>query len=314
MILRYASMPMRQLAWVCLLVLATLIFPADVRSRRSYDPMWPKKAALYSDLIVRGETISVEDATVPWDNNLPPTGREGKFGVTLIGVKIREIIKGTYPDAEIRAVLYGNHRFDNLRNTYDYRLGEEVIFCLRYDACVMGGVYILGGDQFSIVKRGKVWMPRDGSDKGNIPKEIAYYVRLTEPRQMASDADAVVMGSIEAVDPRREFDCGFDFMCKADYAIVRVTTAWKGASAGEEILVRALWIGAANLDWYAPVPPLAVGQTYLMFLKRDDVGFYPFIGFNGFLEVNGERLLANQYVQYPLSTSKMLREIDKAIK
>ena len=311
MTLRFGRVSMRQLAWVSLVVLPAFLCPAIARSTsRTYDPMWPKEVTLNSDLIVRGVTISVEDGRVPLDSIFPFMGRGGDFGVTLIGVKIRQVLKGAYPAAVVRAVLLGSRRAGGYHSgfNHDYIIGQEVIFCLRYNARIMGGVYTLRSDQRDFVKRGKVWMTREGLEEGDFPREIAYHVRATEPREMASEADAIVMGTIEAVDLYREFDCGSDIKCTADYAIVRVTAAWKGALAGEEILLRDL----RALGRYPPIPSLAVGKTYLMLLKRDDVGFFPFIGFNGFLEVDGERLLANRYVQHPLSTSKMLKEIGRA--
>lgn len=73
--------------------------------------------------------------------------------------------------------------------------------------------------------------------------------------------------------------------------------------------VRAIRKGE-QLTWYAPVPPVSVGESYLMFLKRDSEGFYPFLGFNGFLKVAGDRLIMNGHVAYSISTSQMTATLE----
>jgi hypothetical protein len=78
------------------------------------------------------------------------------------------------------------------------------------------------------------------------------------------------------------------------------------------MLIRAIRRGT-NLSWYAPVPSLAVGQSYLMFLKRDDVGYYPFAGFNGFLDVDGDHLLMNHHVPYPMSRSEAIGVVKEVV-
>jgi hypothetical protein len=47
-----------------------------------------------------------------------------------------------------------------------------------------------------------------------------------------------------------------------------------------------------------------------MFLKRDSEGFYPFLGFNGFLKVAGDRLIMNGHVAYSISTSQMTATLE----
>jgi len=83
-------------------------------------------------------------------------------------------------------------------------------------------------------------------------------------------------------------------------------------STGDSLLVRVLRKGS-NLDWYAPMPPVYLGKTYMMFLKRDAVGYYPFQGFNGFLEFWGEEMILNDHVPYSMTPSDLTAAVRKAL-
>lgn len=276
-------------------------------SREHYNSSWLEKDVLRSELIVRGVVTSVGCEMVPSDS-LFELKRPGElFPITVVEVAVHGVLKGSWDDSTISAVLLGNpdaggFSFDV---TYNYKVGEDIVLCLHYDPKIMGGAYRIWGDAGSFVKRGKEWTTRDG--KLVSLDLIVANIRTTEPESMARCADAIAVGSIESVQ-KKEFDCGFDINCVADYSKIRVTEAWRGVAVGELITVRALRIGT-NLSWYAPMPQLAVGEVYLMFLRRDDVGYYAFAGFNGFLEVDRESLIANGHVRYPLTKSEVLESI-----
>jgi len=130
---------------------------------------------------------------------------------------------------------------------------------------------------------------------------------------MAKEADAIAVGTIAFVR-RESFDCGFKpNLCTADYTHIVVSDSFKGVAAGDSVLVRAVRVGS-NLDWYEPMPVLEPGKSYLMFLKKDAVGYYPFRGFNGFLEVRGDSLIQNGHVPYTASKSQVADAVREALK
>jgi hypothetical protein len=294
------------------LVLVVIGFPTSGLTLEEYDRGMLRKDVLYSELVVHGVIVSLGSEMVPYDSLfvIKKPGRE--FPVTVIGVRIQEVLKGAWPDGEIRAVLTGDPKVGGVHMgvSYDYEVGEEVILCLHYEEKIMGGVYRLWGDAGSFVMRGGEWMTRGDDPKVLCWSSIIEQACATDPARMVADADAVVLGTVETI--KRQKVGSASMSGTADCAAVRVKEAWKGASTGQAILVRAIRHGT-NLSWYAPVPSLAAGESYLMFLKRDDVGFYPFVGFNGFLKVEGEQLIMNGHVTYSIPTSRMRNTIREAV-
>jgi hypothetical protein len=140
-------------------------------------------------------------------------------------------------------------------------------------------------------------MSRRLTDKEISLDAILAEARSAEPEQMLAAADAVFLGLVEGVS-RRAMGVGSS-RSTVDYLTVRVGDDWKGVSSGDRVLVRTMRTGPP-VPGYGPVPQVATGETYLMFLKRDESGLYPFIGFNGFLRVVGDELILNGHlVSFP---------------
>ena len=266
-----------------------------------------------SELIVEGVVTAVGSSQVPADQVFAHKSASESFPVTTIEVSIDNVLKGKWDIKTVTAVLTGNPDLGTFHAgvSYDYEPGESVVLCLHFDPNMMGGVYRLYGDAGSFVKRGTKWTTRGRQSEELTMTDMNRELAAAAPGSMVTAADAVVLGSVEQVD-RKEFDCGCPLTCIADYVTVRVLQSWKGPENGVSILVRALRRGT-NLPWYAPVPLMNEGEPYLMFLKRDSVGFYPFIGFNGFLKVDGDELIMNGHVQHPMSRAKMFAAIQQEV-
>ncbi len=233
--------------------------------------------------------------------------------MTAIDVDVHEVLKGAWKEPQVGVVLFGDPRAGTFftGTSYDYEAGEDVIFFLHYQPGTLGGVFLLGGDGDSLIESDDRWVTRGKSAKTVQYAEIEKQARLAGVGSMCAAADAVAVGSIEELH-LQEFDCGVQTKCTADYATIRVHEAWKGVESGETILVRTVRRGT-NLSWYAPVPLLAVGESYLMFLKKDSSGFYPFMGFNGFLRVDGERLIVNGHLEYPIPIARVRAELAQEV-
>lgn len=305
----YCKIGMR---WTRTLTLAAALLPISAAATQVYDPARLKKDVRDSELVVQGTVSSVHSEMVLYDDLFANSKPGLQYPVTIIDVAIETVLKGSWGEPKVRAVLPGDPKTGGYipDASYDYLPGEEVILCLHFDPRVTADRFRLWGGG-SFVKRGDVWMKRGERPTVVSLADIQEEAQAVDPPPMVRAADAVFLGTIQALETR-EFDCGFPRACIADYATVRVITAWKGASVGDAILVRALRRGT-NLPWYAPVPPLAVGETYMMFLKRDDVGYFPFAGFNGFLKAQDDDLIMNGYVPYPLSKSQMMKLVQEEI-
>jgi len=221
----------------------------------------------------------------------------------------------------IDAVLLGVKEAGTEGVTYDYEPGEEVILCLRFDPKALDGVYRFWVDSQSFVNRNGTWKTRGRWGGNEISLEsVLEAARQTDPGAMAKDADAIVVGTIRSVERRTlnrdgSSTAGDDSTRAkptADYARVLATDGLKGFSSGDSLLVRVLRRGR-QLDWWEPMQPLQAGKSYLMFLKKDDVGYYPFRGFNGFLEVHGNQLILDDNLPYFAGLSQVTAAVRQSL-
>jgi len=245
---------------------------------------------------VHGTIRSVTAITAPEDGKTYPA--------TAIDLDVKEALKGAWNKSTIRTVLLGTAELGAVGVTYDYSVGEEVILCLRFDPA-QGGMFRFWGDGQSFVKRGDQWVDRRGRQVDE--KLIREVSKQSTPSAMTNSADVVFVGNVLAVEAR-DFDCGLPKPCMADYAHVRVIEPLKGAATGETVLVRVLRRGS-QLGWYEPVPELHIGAQYMMFLKKDETGLYPYAGFNGMLEVRDDTLILNDHLPYYQSKTAVLKTV-----
>lgn len=260
----------------------------------TYRPGLLRRVVMECELMVQGVVDSV------WTSTTVTRGVERP--ATVVRIDVQSVLKGIWADQTLDAVLEGTVGSPCTCHVYDYEPGQDVIFCVDIEP-QDGDICHLWVSTKSFVFRDGQWMSRDRKivSIDDIQRELA---RL-ELGQIACDADAALVGTVVNAQ-EVEFDCDGWRSCVAESISVRVDEAWKGVARGEIIPVRAIRIGT-NLDWWAPMQEVQTGQRYLMLLKRDDVGYYPFVGFNGFLKVRGDELVVNQDVIYPVSKADALR-------
>lgn len=277
-----------------LIVAATIALLSSTRALAGGPPWKPdfvRQIVQRSDLVVRGTIDSVGTGTAP-EPELK--SRKSEFPATVIHLHVSSVIKGSWSTQTIDAVLLGTAQAGTEGVSYDYKPGEELILCLRYDPEAHGGMYRFWNGEQCFVDHAGTW-----ETHGPFPHEVSLdavikAARQTDPQAMALDADAIAIGTVRSFHLRTFYPDGTSVpgdiaprqAATADYASVLVTGQLKGeASAGDTLLVRVIRRGS-NIEWYEPVPALEVGRSYVMFLKKDSVGYYPFRGFNGFLEVS----------------------------
>lgn len=267
---------------------------------RNFDPYWEWTASVNSDLIVRGTITSIEERDTYCSNLI---GHHQQW--TVLTIDVDKVLKGTAGDT-VMAVQFGGSRMIVAGIPLDYRLGEEVLLCMHYDPELFCGSYRLSGLEDSMVKRGKQWVTRSGLDKGNLPREINSNLRGVDPRVMAKAASVVAIGTVERVDScnAESERAGFG---RTQCVTVRVSTAWKGADVGERLVVFNTWLPYGYLR-FAPV----VGESYLMFLEHYDVGFRATLGFNSFINVHDDELIARDGTPYPIPMSHVRKMVAPA--
>jgi hypothetical protein len=304
----------RQTAFAVAVAITLLSSTHVLALRAPWTPDDVRKAVQRSELVVRGVIASIDTTMAPQYGKLYPS--------TLLHLEVSEVVKGKWDKRELDVVLGGmNAGAGYAEVTYDYRPGEDVILCLMFDPKLRGGTFRFWVDEQCFVNRNGTWMTRGRFGEQISLDFVRKAVQQTTPEAMARDADAVLVGTIRSVELRTfnhdgtsmAGDDGSHTKATADYVRVLATDGLKGVSPGDSILVRVLRRGT-NIDWYEPVPTLSEGKSYLMFLKKDAVGYYPFRGFNGFLEVRGNDLILDDKLRYSQSLPQVTDTIRQALK
>jgi len=144
----------RQTAWLLAGVIALLSSTRLLATRPPWTPDTTRMAVARAELVVRGTITSIAMESVPLHGKEHPS--------TVLQLKVSEVIKGTYNRPEVKVVLLGTAQAMTEGVTYDYRKGEDVILCLRFDQQALGGVYRFWTDAQSLVNRKGTWMTRHG--------------------------------------------------------------------------------------------------------------------------------------------------------
>lgn len=147
-------------------------------------------------------------------------------------------------------------------------------------------------------------------------EQLRAKIRSVDIAQVAADADLVIEGSLVSY--------GFSEIVGPDSSSaelgtfeMRVERVLKGDYTAPAITVVAITSGLYSPPWRAHVPPppvYAAGQRWLCFLKRNDIGWYPFAGTNGFLRVTEAGCLYDERVAFWHSVGDMEKAIDEAAK
>lgn len=265
---------------------------------RMFDANWAWTASVNSDLIVSGTITAIDERDTYCGNQI-----RGHAQWTVLTIDVDNVLKGTAGDT-IEAVQFGGSRMSVAGIPLDYRLGEEVLLCMRYDPELFSGAYRLFGLEDSMVKRDKKWITRSGLAEGNLLGEISSNLRELDPRHMAKTASVVAIGTVESVDSCNATSGG-SVLGRANCVTVRISTAWKGADMGERLVVFNMLLPYVR---FAPV----VGESYLVFLDHYDVGFWSIRGFNSFIHIDDAHLVARDGTRYPIPLERMCTILEYA--
>jgi hypothetical protein len=96
---------------------------------------------------------------------------------------------------------------------------------------------------------------------------------------------------------------------------LRVVEWLKGEATGSSIEFVVPTIEATFVPkWYRDVPRgIGKGTEWLVFLKTGERGFYPFGGPNSLLQIEGQELIYDNKVRYPLNLREATRAIRSAV-
>ncbi len=288
-------------------VLATSEIVRDPKS-------WDFAPLLYYDRVVRGTVISASLTDVgsadlsmfpPW---LRATAGNPKVTVVSVTMKISEILRGPLGLENGSFLAVGD-----IAEALDvYQAGSELLVCMKYHPLLK--VYCQGSDYGIYMRDGTAWTSmmtargqRTFSD-GDVRAKIA----SMDLEHVASTAELIVKGEVQSVDTTEV--AGPDGSTAEMLTVtLNVQSAEKGSFDDDAIQVKALVSGMYLPAWRKHVPTSFVkGQQWLCFLQKNEVGWYPFAGTNGFLRVSESGYIYDDRVPFWYSPEKVAAAIIQA--
>jgi len=271
---------------------------------------WDYAPLQYSDIVVRGTVTAVTDSTVSsadfWMNPLllPQFARTI---VSVVKVDVAETLRGPKAVENWSFLVWQEDHSDPARA---YPVGKEMLICAsvhpRLHRYYHAGVY------------GR-YVSDDGSWKcGPTPRgertfrdaELRQKVSEMSIESVAEEAELIFVGTIRSTS--KTIAQGPNGATADQLNLLfDVEQVRKGRLDAPSVQVVMLTSGMYLPAWGKHVPEgCQEGQRWLCFAKKNEVGWYPFAGSNGFLRIESDRLTYDNRVPFwheKASVDKIIR-------
>lgn len=267
------------------------------------DPTFRYWHLRYADLVIECTVESTRHRAVADAELLGHGDGTRKLRIDIAQLSHVVVLKGSQLPQEVYVGL----------PVVDAVVSHRVILCCYW----IPGLHMYGSvyPQHAYVKRGDEWVQLE--DALNAPEisisatDLKVLIAGTQPAHLAADADLVAVGRLESVsDSSIAFG---DSPLRVQKVLLVPDTVFKGESTSpiEFCIAR----GAPFPRWNTKTPyQFEVGETWFVFLKRHEEGFYyPAAGVNGLLLVHGQELLFDRKVHYPYSRLSLTRLVKASL-
>ncbi|HET6349949.1 MAG TPA: hypothetical protein VFH88_12785 [Candidatus Krumholzibacteria bacterium] len=269
---------------------------------RFYDPL------LWAHLVVRGEVLSITEApstSAEW--GIRVGGQPYRITVETVVVRVSEVLKGQYVGGELPVAVFSGRHYPQPN---PIKVGDEVVLAVKLNGATHR--YLLENYSGLLTRRGTEWQHPDPgtytymADKRALSwPEVEERVASMSAQNISEQADIIVSGTLRSVSNDHE-----DQTTTASWKM-SVDSVLKG-NPPPGIEFSMAWKGKLPA-WAVPIPMQASpGQKWLVFLRRSDDKYVPFAGLNGMLREDGERLIYDDSVEYPLSRKEVSSIVESA--
>jgi hypothetical protein len=258
-----------------------------------------------ADIVVRGTVLSVKEATVRsadfW--MLSEGNPSVDSPVAFVTLRVLEVLRGPALSSEWSFMVY---QPEDLHDAYP--VGKEMVICAYYHRRL--DVYYHTAAASRYEKSGNAWVT-GSSTKGPVITDADLRQKIAEVdiANIANEAQLIVEGVVESVDKSLVY--GPDSTASELVTLsVRVDEVKKGRIGDAHIKVVVITRGLYSPEWRGEVPSeYKIGQKWLCMLKRNEYGWYPVEGANGFLRFEGANLIYADRVPF----WRTRKEVDKVI-
>lgn len=290
---------------ICNVVSATQT-PSHLNSAAIYVPLED------SHLIVRGQivNVTVERKTLGEWGAVEQDDRAALWPIDIasITVLVRETLKGTWKFDEITFHTRGKGDL--------FTEGREMIICAR-KRMHNGSEIWTAGEHLGLYSRskGNRWTLVTTDAALRASETLSYEalvgrIRHVDLPNVVAASDIVAKGVIASVE-EASYSSSDGRAGKLTRYTLRVEELLKGSSTSGLIEFVVPHIDASYVPSWTRLVPVGIskGQEWYVFLRMGDLGAYAFAGPNSLLLLDGNRLVFDMTVDYPLPPKEAKRII-----
>ena len=284
-------------------------------SDANYDKPWDAVDWDYgplhsADLVVRGSVTGVADKDISsGDFWMQSPGSGMTDHVATVTLHVAETLRG--PSANNPDVTFLVYR-NPMETRLVYSPGDEMIVCLYFHPRL--NMYYQTSSYSRYQKRGATWVSGESetSEKVFDERELRKKIDEVSIDSVASDASLVVLGKVKSV--KHSGLVGPDGSSAELVTIgLLVQDVEKGSVSEGVIPISFIIRGAYWPAWRRDVPrEYSEGQTWWCFLRKNELGWYPFAGSNGLFEVKEGKLFYAGRVEYWNDEPRIRRAINSS--
>jgi len=258
---------------------------------------------LWADAVVMGEVTNVVEAQVPaevWGYRSSESA-DRRIDVSILTLQVQETLSG-YQDMVQIEVYYGgrDHTFER---------GEAVILSV-FMVPEMGMSYRLRHAVGAFVRSADGWariLPLTRRESGIVYSLSDIRARLSsvDTATLSAIADIVMIGKVTNIE-HAMLTADDGTKVDANLHTIEAVRPIKGVTKSADFTVVTVTRGAAAPPWRTFVPfEVEVGETWYMFLKEFEYGYYPVKGARGLLELRKGELIYDRRVSLPIGIEEL---------
>lgn len=254
-----------------------------------------------SDLVVHAIVRGIAGDEVPIQDFMPGDPRtDARLNIVILDLEVREVLKGYHTGANFSVVVPKGIQSIGT----NYNIGDEIVLPLIFWKFMRGGSFMVTNDGARFLKVGNQWVRQLNTSRSDPPMAVPF-TNLREtgaryaPDAVIGRATVAAVGRVEGITSRNERGA------LVEEIRMDVLRSMKGLRDDDEITFRATR-RLGDLKWQTIVPQFVVGEEWIVFLARDEDGFFVLDGTNGVFRVNGDAVVQADRVELPMSTTRFV--------
>jgi hypothetical protein len=252
---------------------------------------------------------------VPTNNLTPqPEGEKKIFQITNLKLKVIEVLIGNWEEEYLWAVVPGGFPGSgpNMNITYNYSIGDTTVISFRFNKYMKGGSYTVVNDDGRFIFRNGVGICQHSKCENLTINKIRKITNTAAIKEVIKESDIIIIGMILGISKPKDYyspKIVTESSTLVDHVRIKVEEEMKGYIEKDTITIRMMRMGTFLPNWKIWTPKLYAGERWYFFLKKGEIGYFPFAGSNGLFKIEDNKLIKNGRVVYSLNKAQLQKKV-----